>query len=149
MYIERLEDLSVNYFIKSLFTDVSGLPITDDYPTDNLVIPSISVNAGPLRLEDYELGNSKGLRIRKWYIDIYALNKAQRDEFGYRILNSFDRGIPIYDYNVGFPPASGIPQIEHLDVYQRELTPVRIMPELVDKLYYRSTITIVANNDTV
>lgn len=149
MFLERLEDLSVYYAVNNLFTTVSGITIVDDYPVDNLVIPSISVNAGKIRLENFELGNRSGLRYRKWYIDVYAKNKAQRDEFGYRVLNAFTNGVTVYNYNVGFPPASGIPILEHMNVMQKEMDFIRIMPEFVDKLYYRATITIAATNDTV
>lgn len=149
MYLERLEDLSVYYHVENLFADVAGVKVVDDYPVDNLVIPSISVNAGKIRLEDFELGNRTPIRFRKWYIDVYAKNKTQRDEFGYRILNAFNDGIYVYDYNVGFPPASGIPTIEHMAISNKEMDFVRILPELVDKMYYRATITIVAVNDTV
>lgn len=149
MYTERLEDLAVYYLVKNLFTTVSGVKVTDDYPNENLVIPSISVNAGRLRLEEYELGNREGLRYRQWYIDVYAQNKAQRDEFGYRILHSFDDGITVYDYNAGFPPATGLAVLEHLNVERKEMNSIRIIPELVDKLYYRTTITIAAVNDTI
>jgi len=149
MYLERLEVLSVYYTVQELFTTVSGVKVVDDYPVDDLVIPSISVNAGLIRLENFELGNREGLRYRKWYIDIFAKNKAQRDEFGYRVLNAFDSGVTVYDYNAGFPPASGIPVIEHLNVMQKDMNFIRIMPELVDKMYYRATVSIAAVNDTV
>lgn len=149
MYLERLEDLSVYYLVNNLFTTVPGIKVVDDYPVDNLTIPSISVNAGKIRLEGFELGNRDELRARKWFIDVYASNKSQRDDFGYRILNAFTDGIPIYDYNVAFPPASGIPVIEHMQVVQKEMDFIRINPALVDKLYYRATITIAAVNDTV
>ena len=149
MFLERLEDLSVYYLIKDLFNATPGITIVDDYPVTDLVIPSIAINAGKLRLEGFELGNRDELRARKWYIDVYAKNKAQRDDFGYKILNAFKDGINIYDYNQGFPPASGIPIIEHMDVPSKELDPIRIDPNLVDKMYYRVTITIGAVNDTV
>lgn len=148
IYIERKEDLAVNYIIKNLFTDVPGINIVDGYPTDTLIIPTIAIEAGKLRLEDFELGNRLGRRYRKWLIEVYAKNKSQRDEYGYRILNGFTNGIAVYDYDLGFPPVV-VPQLEHLDVAQREMDIIRIMPELVDKMYYRATITISAVNDTV
>jgi len=148
MFLERLEDLSVYYAVKEIFKSAPNVKVTDDYPVETLTLPSVSVNAGKLRLENFELGNRKGRRFRKWYIDVYAQNKAQRDEFGYLILNAFDNGVYVYDYNVGFPPASGIPMIEHLDVSQKEMDFIRVLPELTEKLYYRSTITMVASNDT-
>jgi len=34
----------------------------------------------------------------------FAQTKAQRDEIGYRILDSLEQCIPVYDYDEGFPP---------------------------------------------
>ncbi len=149
MPLERLEDLSVNYLIKDIFSSVSSLPIEDGFPEKNLIIPSVSVENGKIKLENFELGNRSHLRYRKWYFDVFAKTKSQRDDFSYLIMNSFDNGIFIYDYNTGFPPDVTPPVIEHMDVKSIEMDIIRIQPELVDKLYYRATITIVAVNDTV
>ncbi len=149
IFLERNEDLSVYYLIKNAFSSVPAVPIEDGFPITNLAIPSIAIEAGKIRLENFELGNRLGLRYRKWYIDVFAKNKSQRDEFGYLILNSFNNGITVYDYNMGFPPTATPPVIEHMDVKSREMDVIRIQPDLVDKLYYRATITIVAVNDTV
>jgi hypothetical protein len=148
MSLERLEDLSVYYLVKNLFASVPGVLVVDDYPNQDLVLPTVAVTAGKVRLEDFELGNRAGRRYWKWRIDVYAKNKSQRDEFGYRILDSFLNGVTVYDYNAGFPPAT-VSGIGHLDVVAREMDFIRVMPELVDKMYYRAAITIVATNDTV
>lgn len=149
MLLERLEDLSLYYLIKDSFSSVTDLTIVDGFPLTNLIIPSIAIEAGKIKLQDFELGNRDGLRYRKWYIDVFARNKSQRDEFGYKILNDLRNGIQIYDYNIGFPPSATPPVIEHMNVKSREMDIIRIQPELVDKLYYRATVTIVAVNDTV
>jgi len=148
MLLERKEDLAVTFLVTNLFTDVTGLKIVDGYPVDSLVVPSIAIEAGKIRLENFEIGNRGSRRYRKWIIEVYAKNKSQRDEYGYRILNGFDNGIAVYNYDLGFPPTV-VPQLEHLDVVQKEMDIIRIMPELVDKMYYRATITISAVNDTV
>jgi hypothetical protein len=148
MYRERVEDLSVYYLVKDLFASVAGVLVVDDYPNQDLVLPTVAVTAGKVRLEDFELGNREGRRYWKWKIEVYAKNKSQRDEFGYRILNAFINGITVYDYNSGFPP-SVVPVLGHLDVVSREMDFIRVMPELVDKMYYRAAITIAATNDTV
>lgn len=146
--LERLEDLSVIYLVNNLFSTVNGINIVDEFPQTDLVIPTISITQGKIRLEDFELGNRLGRRYRRWYIDVFALNKAQRDEIGYKILNGFPNGITVYNYNLGFPPAV-VASVEHLDVQQRELDFIKIIPELVDKLYWRCTVSIFATNDTV
>ncbi len=149
LFIERLEDLSLFYLVKNSFASVTDLIIVDGFPLTNLIIPSIAIEAGKIKLQDFELGNRDGLRYRKWYIDVFARNKSQRDDFGYKILNELRDGIKIYDYNTGFPPDATPPVIEHMNVKSREMDIIRIQPDLVDKLYYRATITIVAVNDTV
>lgn len=149
MHLERLEDLSVIYHVKNVLSIYPSINVVDGYPFTDLKIPVVSVDEGRLMLEDYELGNSQGRRNRRWYIDVFAKTKSQRDEVGYELLNSFKRGITVYDYNTGFPPDYSPASIEHLDVVARELIPIPIDPELVDTLYYRSTVAIVARNDTV
>ncbi len=149
LYIERLEDLSLIYLIKDSFASVVGLPIEDGFPTSSLIIPSIAIEAGKIKIQDFELGNRDGLRYRKWYIDVFAKTKGQRDDFGYKVLNDLRDGILVYDYNMGFPPSATPPVIEHMNVKSREMDVIKIDSNLVDKLYYRATITIVAVNDTV
>src|SRR5689334_9281000 len=104
MLIYRLEDLSMFFFIKNMFQDVSFIEVVDSFPADSdgspklLTIPTISIDAGMLKEENFELGNRDKVRIRTWYIDIFAKNKSQRDDFGYRILDQSKNGINIYDY---------------------------------------------------
>jgi len=150
MYLERKEDLSVIYLVKDILAAGPGIAINveDGFPTDTITLPTVSVDAGKLLLEPFELGNRSGRRIRRWYIDVFAKNKSMRDELGYKILNGLDNGVLVYDYDLGFPPLV-VPSIEHLDIVSRQMDFKRPIPELIDTLYYRATITIVATNDTV
>ena len=116
MYIERKEDLSVYYHIKDQFTDASYVVIEDSFPETYVELPTIAVDAGTLDHEAYELGNRVPLRIRKWFIHIFAKTKSQRDDFAYRILNSLDDGISTYDYDEGFPPDVSPSKIGHLEL---------------------------------
>lgn len=95
------------------------------------------------------MGNRDGLRRRTWHINIYAKNKSQRDEFGYRLLSLLKDGINVYDYNVGFPPATTPPVIGHLRVLSKSYEPIRIIPELVETMYYRATLNFVAENEVL
>lgn len=146
MYQERKEDLSVYYFINNLFEDVSEfVTIVDGYPETTLQIPTIAVESKRINTEKFELGNTKRLKIRAWVIDVFARNKSQRDEFSYRILNSLEDTIPVYNYDEGFPPNVNPSQLGCLIEDNIRLDIVRVMPQLVDKLYYRATITFTAS----
>lgn len=149
IYIERKEDLSVYYFLKDVFSDTPFVNITDGFPEGALLVPTIASEAGKINVVEYELGNRDGLRVRRWYIDIYAKNKSQRDEFGYRLLNVLKDGIPVYDYDEGFPPSVSPTKIGTLIVSSKIYDPIKISADVVEKLYYRATVSIVAQNDKV
>ncbi len=148
MYREKLEDLSVYYYIEDMFTDVTGINIVDDFPTTNLVTPTISVTTDTIDTEIFELGNRERSQFRTWYIDVFAKNKAQRDEFSYRILNELEECIPVYNYDDGFPPTV-VAQLGCLQPEDIRLRIIRVFPELVDKLYWRATVTLVATYSQV
>jgi len=105
MEIERLQDLSLYYYIKDLFSATPSITIVDGYPTGDLVLPSIAVESEDIRPISYEMGNRYFKDQRLWSIDVFGMNKTQRDSMAYRIKNSVPNGIPVYDYNQGFPPA--------------------------------------------
>lgn len=147
MYIEKLEDLSIHYWLIGLFQDFPQLKIVDEFPDDDLTIPTVSHDIGRMDIEDFELGKRDGIRIRKWYIDIFAKTKTQREDIGYRIINALKEGITVYNYNEGFPPDTNPSEIGHLNVRARQYDPMQISPDLNDKLYYRAVIAFVAVND--
>ncbi len=150
MKIYRLEDLSVNYFIRNLFQDFPMITIVDEFPRQILSVPTISVVNGKLSEEEYELGNSDTVRTRRWFVDIFALNKSQRDDFAYNVLHELKtRGISVYDYNEGFPPDASPSQINHLSVINRFYEPIDVVPQLNEKLYYRGQIIFITTNDKV
>ena len=155
MLIYRLEDLSMFFFIKNMFLDVSFIEVVDSFPADSdgspqiLTIPTISIDAGMLKEELFELGDRDKVRIRTWYIDIFAKNKSQRDDFGYRILNLSKNGINVYDYNEGFPPDVAPTRVEHMDVLRISYEPIPVMLGENEKLYFRGQVIIDTQNDTV
>jgi hypothetical protein len=123
----------------------------DGFPTSDLVPPTVAVEAGKVDVQQYELGNRDGLRMRTWYIDIFANNKSQRDEFGYRLLNVLKNGIPVYNYDEGFPPAFTPSKVGVLQIIGKSYNPVRIAQtqDANAKIYYRATVTIVAYDDAI
>jgi hypothetical protein len=148
MITERLEDLSVVYFVKDLFSAIPFVTVVDEFPSTNLVIPTVAVDTAPINIEPGELGNRHGIRFRFWNIDIFAINKSQRDDFAYKILYALEDGIPIYDYNLGFPPTV-VPQLTCLIPEDLSTSIVKVYPELVDKMYWRSTVSFRANRNTI
>lgn len=150
MLIYRLEDLSVNYFVRGLFSAFSQITIVNEFPKLILHVPTISVVNGKLAQERYEMGNrSSGVRTRRWFIDIFGMNVSQRDDFAYRILDSVDNGITVYNYNEGFPPEASPSVVNHLDVIKRTYEPLDIPVLSNEKLYYRGQIILITQNDKV
>jgi len=147
MYVERLEDLSVYYHINDQFSDVSYVIVEDSFPETVMQVPTIAIDAGTLDHELFEMGNRTPLRLRKWYIDVFAKTKSQRDDFCYRILNSLDSGINVYDYDEGFPPDVDPTKIGHLALIKKSFLPIPVMIEENQKKYYRGQVIIITEND--
>ena len=129
MYRERKEDMAVYYWAESLFTDVNGITIADGFPETILTLPTIAVDNDNLYFQRFELGNRDTSTTRTWYIEVYAKNKTQRDEFAYRIAHSLKESIPVYDYDLGFPPTD-LPKLGNLVTDNIQIKFVRIRPEL-------------------
>jgi hypothetical protein len=146
VYIERKEDLAIYYWLVNEFASVPGLKVVDGFPADELTIPTISVDWEMTDIKYYQLGDRSGLRVRTWYIDVYASNKSQRDEFAYKIHNDLKDGITVYDIVNGVPTQT---VIGHLNILQRRIRVVKIDPELVSSMYYRASIFILAQNDKI
>jgi len=147
MYVERKEDLSVYYHINDQFSDVSYVIVEDSFPETVMQVPTIAIDAGTLDHELFEMGNRTPLRLRKWYIDVFAKTKSQRDDFCYRILNSLDSGINVYDYDEGFPPDVDPTKIGHLALIKKSFLPIPVMIEENQKKYYRGQVIIITEND--
>lgn len=151
LLIYRLEDLSVNYFIRDIFESYGFVNIVDDFPKEILELPTVSVVAGKLIEEPLEMGTeAKDLRTRRWFIDVFAMNKSQRDDLAYKILDKLrTSGINVYDYNEGFPPSASPTRINHLSVIKQSYEPIDVIPRLNEKLYFRGQLIMVTQNDQI
>ena len=150
MSIFRLEDLSVTYFVKDIFSAYPDIPILDEYPETVLTIPTVSCVNGKLVADLYELGNREpGVRTRRWLIDVFAKTKTQRDDFAYTILSDTANGINVYDYNEGFPPSASPAKINHLSVIKQSYQPFDVIRNQNSLLYYRGQIILITQNDKV
>jgi hypothetical protein len=137
MYIERKQDLSVLTWLKTSFTAAPFVSIVDGFPTEELTLPVIALETDFMSLTPYELGNKNRLETRRWTVDVFAMSKAQRDEFGYKIMHELEDPIPVYDYDLGF---TSPPQIGTLLPNIIEMRIVRVLPELTEAMYYRSMV---------
>jgi len=143
MFLERKEDLAIYYWLVDLFSSTQGINVVDGFPDDPLKLPTISVEWDDTEAVDFQLGDRSGKRLRTWFIDVFAKNKTTRDEFAYKIHNELRNGITVYDIVDGVPTQD---KIGHLDILQRRIKVVRVDPELVSTMYYRASISILAEN---
>jgi len=141
MYKETKEDLSIYKWLEALFADAPFIKIVDAFPLEDLTVPSISVESVTTTIQGSELGNRTPLKYRTYSIDVFAKDKAQRDEYSYRILNALDEAIMVYDFDEGFTNPS---VIDSFDVLERRLQNIKILAELTEKMYYRANVTFVA-----
>jgi hypothetical protein len=133
--------LSIFYWLKDdVLSSYPTVTIKDGFPGEDLEIPSVSVESHDIRPRQKELGNRRSRRQRMWSLEIIASNKAQRDELTSIILNDLEYGIPVYDYDEGFPPSTTPSELGLLRPIDWEVRTIRIFPELVEKLYWRNTI---------
>lgn len=138
----RKEDLSVYYFLKDLLP--SQVNVVDAFPETLLTLPTVSIETKGLDPREFELGNNQRVRYRTWYIEIFGSNKTQRDDMTYQIVDALESCIPVYDYDLGFPPDNSPPQLGCLEIDDIHAEWIRVLPQLVDKMYYRTSIIFTA-----
>jgi len=137
MNISKKQDLSIVYWLKDHVP--SSVHVVDGFPTTSLELPTTSVTALDMRGSPFELGGKELVR-QLWRIDVFGANINQRDLMASTIFEELENNIPVYDYDFGFPPPVP-PRIGTLIVTERRLTPVHVFEDLVEKLYYRTSIT--------
>lgn len=145
MLLERKKTLAVYYWAKGLFSVNPKITVTDEFPATQLKIPTVAIEWDRMVSEDYELGNRAGTFERSWIINVFAETGTQRDDFTYLILEALENPIPVHDYDVTSNP----PRIGSLICDNLKIEKIRIMPELVDKLYYRSQVRFSTLYNTV
>lgn len=143
--METLEKqhLSIYYWLKELMPESSTNPVTvtGEFPSGNLNLPTVSVLCMKTYNKPFELGG-RDLNERFWRIDVFAQNISTRDGLAYLIYDSLEtKRIVVYNYEEGFPPAVSPTAIGYLIVTSRLLTPVHVFDQLVEKLYWRTSIS--------
>lgn len=140
MILDRKLDLSVYYYIVNTFSDAPFIKILDGFPDQLLEVPCIAVELDNIETNPSELGNRHRNRVRTWYIDIFAADKAQRDEYAYRLMDYLENDVPVYNYDEGFPPSSSPSRIGCLKTDDIRMQIIKVIPELTEKMYHRSVI---------
>lgn len=138
MQLYRKIDLSIYYWLVA--TVPSAVNVEDGFPTGSLTLPTVSITSLDVRGTPFELGGCD-LDNMFWRVDTFAANKAQRDELAYIVYKELEAGVPIYDYDEGFPPGVSPTQIGTLIVSKRNLKTIHVFADLVEKLYWRSSVT--------
>jgi len=115
----------------------AGITVEDGFPPGELDLPTVSITSLDTTGTPFELGGCDKDTMF-WRVDVFAVNKAQRDELAYIIYKQLEDGIPVYDYDLGFVAP---PQIGTLVVSKRNLKQIHVFENLVEKLYWRSGIT--------
>jgi len=149
MKLERKQDLSIYYWLTSFLGPLySAIKVVDGFPTEPIVTPSVSIDGENIRLSPFQLGDRRGRRKRVWIIDVYAKNKAQRDEITSEIIDTLENGITVYDYDSGFPPVV-VPQLGILMPYEIDATPVHMFEQMMEHLYWRESIRFLTEYSSV
>lgn len=140
MELQRKQDLSIVYWLRDLLSASPFINITSEYDTSELAIPKIIVQTDETFGRPFELGSRELLLRRMYFIDIYASNISQRNDYAYKIFNALKDRIPVYNYDEGFPPF--VPsQIGNFLMDSIKITPLTIDPTLLDVMYWRSVVT--------
>lgn len=148
MVIERLQDLSVFYKVKDILSPHIIIKVVDEFPTDEFKkddLPLVSVEGLIFTSDDFEMGNRRLKNDRKWMINIFGKNKAQRSDIMYFLNTELQQGIPVLDYNEGFPE-NGVTdqtQLGTLVILGVTTEPIPVFSALVTTLYWRGELKII------
>lgn len=146
MRLNRKIDRSIYYWLDDLVHD--SVNVEDGFPSGELVLPTVSITNLDIEGMPFELGGDE----QNWYfwrIDVFAKNKEQRDELAYQIFDCLEDNITVQDYDEGFPPSVTPSRIGTLVVSKRKLRPIHVFKDLVEKIYWRSSITFFTYYETV
>lgn len=150
MELQRKQDASLVYWLRTLLIDSPFISITSEYREDELTIPRITLETGVTTGDTFELGNKNLLVQRRYYLNIYAINISQRNDYAYKLFNELNTSIPVYDYDEETLPDELPTQIGTFLLEDVQITPIEVLPELVETLYWRAVVryTAIYNSKT-
>lgn len=139
----RKEQLSVYYWLRDLFSP-TFINVVDEFPTEDLVLPTIAIISEEDTAKPFQLGGSD-IDKKNWSIYVYAKNSGQRDDYLSLIKRSLESGICVYNYDEGFPPDVSPTSIGSLVVESRKSKPLRVYEDLVKKKYWWGVVTFLTH----
>jgi len=134
-YIEEKAHLSLITYLKGEFGNVTK--VTDSFADEELTIPTLAIDLTTINFTSFQIGDYNKLRELVWILDIYGINKIQRNSIAYKAAQALEKNIPILDFDLGFPPTS-IPQIGVLVLTDLKIELLKIDFEEIKDLYYRA-----------
>ena len=147
MDLLRNQDTSIIYWLQDLFEDASFVTVTSEYKDEELTLPTVALETQIADGSVFELGNPNIAIERIYNIHIYANNITQRNDYAYKIFRELNCKIPVYNYNEGFPPTDSPSRTGTLLYAGARVITGYVNPELVDKMYYLSTVRYTAVYD--
>jgi len=143
--LEEKQDLSVYYFIENVLSSYPYITITDSFPSGELSLPTVAVTPKDIEAFQFQLGSKQRVKDRTWYVDVFANNTAQARKIGYKVLSALEDDVLVKDYDEGLPPdVTNQTVLGLLEVENLRLEIIKVMPDLVDKLYYRAVVYFTA-----
>lgn len=143
MELESLQNKSMYYWLKGILAPYPIVNVTDDYPDQELQLPTVVIQGEDVALFEFEQGSRRRIGKYLWVIDIYASNKSQRDELASKIIRNIDTYgyMDVYDYNEGFPPATSPTKLGNMSIIgEVRVSKIKSLPSLMEKLYWRTAI---------
>ena len=150
MDIIEKQQFSIYYWLKSIVPSVPLNPtaVTNEFPDENLALPTVSIININVGGKPFELGGCE-LDRAFWRIDVFAQDIGTRNHLAYLVYNALKSPtVPVYDYDEGFPPTDSPSELGHLIVTSRLLNHVHVFEQLVEKLYWRTSITFYTYYET-
>jgi len=142
----RKEHLALYYWLDELLPDFVNV-VRAYKKGDELEPPCVSIDSSDITNEPFELGNEDGLDNKFWAINVYALTVAQRDDLAEIIYRNLKK-VPVYNYDEGFPPPNPT-RIGTLIVDNKKNTPITVFEDLVEKLFWRRSITFTTKFEAI
>lgn len=154
--VESNQDISLYYAVNGYFDAVgaTGVNYVQGYPDNELVkddLPLIAITDSTISVSELELGNERGMDLRTWFIDVYALQYDQARDFAYFIKRNLQDSIRVYDFNEsagGFPATGTLPTedtnsaLGYIRWKRIDVQPIPVNGNLVSTMYYRRRVIL-------
>lgn len=112
-YVDISGNLNINVIQESLEDNIpvevaEKLYGGEEVSEDSIDLPAVAITSMSNKMSPGALGGASWEK-RFYHIDVYGNSEQESKEIGYLLEEKLDYGIPVYDYNMGFPGISGFP----------------------------------------